>query len=46
MFFLHPKAEKDQESKQLTIKFIEYLLGGAIAVAVMRFIPILIKRDS
>ena len=45
MFFLHPKAEKEQESKALANKFFKYLAIGAVAVAVMRAIPYILKRD-
>ena len=45
MFFLHPKAEKEQESKALTNKFLKYLAIGAVAIASMRLFPYIIKRD-
>jgi hypothetical protein len=45
MFFLHPKAEKEQESKALMTKFLKYLGIGLLAVAAMRAVPIIIKRD-
>jgi hypothetical protein len=46
MFFLHPKSEKEQESKELTKQYLKYLAISLAAVIVMRAIPTLMKRDS
>jgi hypothetical protein len=42
MFFLHPKSEKDQESKELTRKFFTYLLLAGGVIAAVRYGPKLI----
>ena len=46
MFFLHPKAEKEQESKAILKKFMKYLGIGILAVVAMRVYPKVIKRDG
>ncbi|OMJ79666.1 hypothetical protein SteCoe_20288 [Stentor coeruleus] len=46
MFFLHPKSEKEQESKELTKQYLKYLAISLLTVIVMRAIPALTHRDS
>jgi hypothetical protein len=45
MFFLHPKSEVEKESNELTNRFFKYLGFGALAIALMRLSPKLLRRD-
>ena len=43
MFFLHPKQEKEEESRAVFNQFKKYLAIWAAAIAVMRAFPYVVE---